>query len=69
MNEEIVPVSKKPMSGSLCSIGKSYCVYSSARGENMLPGCNNFDCTDPARIYLYRIEALKLALRGHPDLG
>lgn len=69
MNEEIVPVVKKGNADSgVCSIGNVYCIYSSIRGKGALPGCANTVCTDPARIFLYRTEALKLALRGHPDL-
>ena len=69
MNEEIVPVVRRNMSGALCSVGDVYCVYSSSRGDSQLPGCTNIVCTGPARIFLYRTEALKLALRGHPDLA
>ena len=70
MNEEIVPVVKKGSAhSSLCSIGDVYCIYSSVRGEGMLPGCGNAPCASPHRIFLYRTEALKLTLRGHPDLA
>ena len=70
MNEEIVPVVKNGNAHSgVCSIGDAYCVYSSVRGKGTLPGCGNVPCDSPNRIFLYRIEALKLALRGHPDLA
>ena len=70
MNEEIVPVVKKgSVQSTVCSIGGVYCIYSGVRGKDMLPGCGNTPCDSPDRIYLYRTEALKLALRGHPDLA
>jgi hypothetical protein len=70
MNEEIVPVVKNGNAHSdVCSVGDVYCVYSSVRGEDKLPGCGNAPCVSPHRISMYRTEALKLALRGHPDLA
>lgn len=70
MNEEIVAVVKKSSTHSgVCSVGDVYCLYSSVHGEDTLPGCGNLNCISPPCIYLYRTEALKLALKGHPDLA
>lgn len=44
-----------------------YCLY--LRGPYKGRTCFQMSCNKPRRIFLKRIDALKIALKGHPDLA